>query len=517
VIAVGLACFAVCAWSVARANRLTDARFSTGARTVVTVNADALQLQQAVHRLDPRGRFAMAAVEIDSSSTLLMGVDATRLPAVAAWPGGTTRQSVAAVSRALDPKTVVDVILPNGAMTLSAAVTTSGVASRDLAQLDLKAWLFDPGHGARVVDLGRLRTGRFTYQGAPQAGCPCRLSGVGVLPSTRRVARSGQIHLGLEALSYRDGSGAVRGAQAELTPAAWRSGLTGVRVTASTPGVVFDIPMAAVRADAGPYADNAAASLAGPPSVLPAVAGSQAEQVPGGTLAEQGLDGNTITVRPVVTATALPRLGSSGVFVDLSSLERSQVRPTFGQATEQVWLGPGAPADAVSRLRAGGLQIDDVARSSTLISQAGHTGPALAYDFMLLATIVALLVAAVGTFSVLAAGRRQRATELMALEVTGVRRSLLSRSLAIEAVILALTALFGVAGGAGTAAIVLPSLPQLAAPTDTPLSYALPAGLILAVALGAVLVVMVATALAARGILTSMSPSLLRAAADDVD
>jgi hypothetical protein len=39
----------------------------------------------------------------------------------------------------------------------------------------------------------------------------------------------------------------------------------------------------------------------------------------------------------------------------------------------------------------------------------------------------------------------------------------------------------------------------------------------LAVALGAVLVVLVATALAARGILTSMSPSLLRAAADDVD
>ncbi len=163
------------------------------------------------------------------------------------------------------------------------------------------------------------------------------------------------------------------------------------------------------------------------------------------------------------------------------------------------------------------MQIDAVDRSSTLISQAGHSGPALAYDFMLLATLLALLVAAVGTFSVLAAGGRQRATEMMALEVAGVRRSLLARSLAIEAAILALTALFGVIAGAGTAAIVLPSLPQLAAPTDTPLSYALPVLLILAVAVGAVLVVMVATALAARGILTRMSPSLLRAADDDVD
>ena len=67
---------------------------------------------------------------------------------------------------------------------------------------------------------------------------------------------------------------------------------------------------------------------------------------------------------------------------------------------------------------------------------------------MLLATLVALLVAAVGTFSVLAAGGRERATEMVALEVTGVPRPILVRSLAIEAVVLALTALFGVAAGA---------------------------------------------------------------------
>jgi predicted lysophospholipase L1 biosynthesis ABC-type transport system permease subunit len=205
------------------------------------------------------------------------------------------------------------------------------------------------------------------------------------------------------------------------------------------------------------------------------------------------------------------------VFADLGSLERAQTGPTFLQASEQVWLGPQAPTNAVSRLRAAGLHIDRVQRASVFTSQARHTGPALAYDFMLLATLVALLVAAVGTFSVLAAGGRQRATEMVALEVTGVRRSILVRSLAIEAAILALTALFGVAAGVGSAAIALPSLPQLAAGTDAPLSYALPLALIVAVALGAVLVVALATALAARGILARMSPSLLRTAPDDVD
>ena len=516
VIAVGLACFAVCAWSVARANRLTAATFSTGARTVVTVAADDLQLEQAVNTVDPHGRFAMAAVEINTSSTALIGVDATRLAAVAAWPSGTTHASVAAVGRALTPRTAFKVILADGALGVSAAVSASGAASRDLAHLHLKAWLFDPAHGSRTIDLGSLRPGRSIYHGVSQAGCPCRLTGIGVLPSTKRVPSSGHIRLDLDALTYRTGPGGLASARAVLTPTVWRPSLDGVRVIANTPGVGFDIPMTAVAGDVGPYRGTAAASLVEPPSVLPAIGGSQ-EQFPGGTLAEQGLDGNTITVRRVIAATSLPRIGPAGVFVDLGTLEGIEVGPTLLQASEQVWLGPHAPANAVSRLRAAGLHIDNVQRSSTLVGQAGHSGPALAYDFMLLATLVALLVAAVGTYSVLAAGGRQRATEMMALEVTGVRRPILARSLAIEAGILALTALFGVAAGVASAAIVLPSLPQLAAATDAPLSYALPVLLILAVALGAVLVVMVATALAARGILTSMTPSLLRAADDDVD
>jgi hypothetical protein len=407
-------------------------------------------------------------------------------------------------------------------LAVSATVSASGAARRDLAHLALEAWLFDPVSGTRIVDLGRLRPGSFTYAGAPQAGCPCRLAGIGVLPTAKRVANSGQIHLGLTALTYRPGTGVSRGARPELTAAAWRSTLTGVRVIANPSGVGFDLPMKAVASDVGPYAEGAAASLAGPPPVLPAVGDSRAVALAvdggqDGTLAVQGLDGSNVTVRPVIAATAVPRIGSGGVFADLGSLERAQTGPTFLQASEQVWLGPQAPTNAVSRLRAAGLHIDRVQRASVFTSQARHTGPALAYDFMLLATLVALLVAAVGTFSVLAAGGRQRATEMVALEVTGVRRSILVRSLAIEAAILALTALFGVAAGVGSAAVALPSLPQLAAGTDAPLSYALPLTLIVAVALGAVLVVALATALAARGILGRMSPSLLRTAPDDVD
>jgi putative ABC transport system permease protein len=524
VIAVGLACFAVCAWSVARANRLTAARLAVGARTVVTVTADDRQLEQAVDRADPRGRFAMAAIETHPLGTPLIGVDATRVANVAEWPPGTTHESVGAVSRALTPGRVPGVTLANGALAVSANVSASGLARRELAQLYLAAWLFDPPDGTRIVGLGTLRSGRSTYEGVAQTGCPCRVVGIGVLPSAKRVPSSGQIHLGLNALTYHSGTGAPQSARAELTHAAWRSTTAGVRVIATPSGVGFDIPMTVVAGDSGRYESDSPvmASLADQPSVLPAVAGSGAGSLAvggaqPGTLPVQGLDNYTITVRPAIAAASLPRLGPGGVLVDLGTLQRAQVGPTLAVASKEVWLGPQAPPDAVSRLRTAGLHIDQVQRSSTLISEAEHTGPALAYDFMLLATLVALLVAAVGQFGALAAGGRQRATEMVALEVTGVRRPILARSLGIEAGILALTALFGVPAGAGIAAIVLPSLPQLADATSAPLSYALPAFLILAVALGAVLVVMVATALAARGILTSMSPSLLRAAVDDVD
>ncbi|HEX4437243.1 MAG TPA: FtsX-like permease family protein [Solirubrobacteraceae bacterium] len=523
VIAVALACFAVSAWSVARTNRLTAATFAIGARSVVTVTAHDRRLEQAVDAVDPHGSFAMAAIQVAGPGNPVIGLDANRLAAVAAWPTGTTRESVAAVGRALTSRKSSAVDLPDGTLAVAASVSASGVASQVSARLHVAAWLFNPVAGTFTVDLGRLRTGRFTYEGGAQKPCPCRLVGLGVLSSANTVPSSGEIHLGVDALTYRSGAGAPHAAHAELTPAVWRSSLTGVRVAATGSQVAIDVPMTSVAGDVG-FGGNppVMASVAGAPSVLPAVAGGFADSLAAGsgqygTLSVQGPDGYNISVRPAVVAASLPRIGPSGVIVDLGTLERAQTAPTFSETTEEVWLGPRAPANAISRLRAAGLRIDQVQRSSALVSQAQHTGPALAYDFMLLAMIVALLVAAVGTFSVLAAGGRGRATEMVALEVTGVPRGILARSLAIEAGILALTALFGVAAGAGSAAIALPSLPQLATATDAPLSYALPVSLLLAAAAGAVLVVMAATALAARGILANMSPTLLRTAADDVD
>ena len=213
VIAVALACFAVSAWSVARANRLTAATFSIGARTVVTVTADDRPLDQAVDAVDPHGRFAMAAIQVSGPGTPLIGVDATRLAAVAAWPGGTTHESVAAVSRALTPRT--------GSRGQSRQRRVGGFGQR----VGLRGGESGSGAprtsrpGCSIRWTGRSPStsagcvsGRSIYRGVAQTNCPCRLVGLGVLPSAKRVPSSGQIHLGVNALTYRSGRGVPQSA-----------------------------------------------------------------------------------------------------------------------------------------------------------------------------------------------------------------------------------------------------------------------------------------------------------------
>ncbi len=299
--------------------------------------------------------------------------------------------------------------------------------------------------------------------------------------------------------------------------------MTGVRVNATGSEVGIDIPMTAVTGEIGLGGiPPMMVSLAGEPSVIPAVTGSFAASLAvgagqHGALPVQGLDAYNITVRPAVAAASLPRIGSSGVIVDLAALEHAQTGPTSPYTSEEVWLGPGAPANAVSRLRAAGLHIEGVERSSTLTHQAEHTGPALAYDFMLLATLVALLVAAVGTFSVLAAGGRGRAAEMS--RAGSHRRAARNPH-----------ALAGDRGRDPCADRALrggcrrgqrrrrAAVPASARRADRRASVLCAAGRAPPCRSGgAMLVVMLATALAARGILTSMSPTLLRNAADDVD
>jgi putative ABC transport system permease protein len=236
---------------------------------------------------------------------------------------------------------------------------------------------------------------------------------------------------------------------------------------------------------------------------------------PGGQVPAEGLDGNTLNLADAVTASALPRVGADAVMVDLGLLQRFQVSPSIPAATDQVWLGPSAPADALARLEAAGLRVESVQRASALLSRMQRSGQALADDFLLVATVAALLVAAASTLGALGGTLRQRATEFTSLRVAGVKRGTLARCLALETGVLALTALFGAAAGVVAALLALPSLPELASAPAIPLDYGLPGALVATVSAAVIVVVILAGAGVAAGVLGRMSPSLLRTAPND--
>jgi hypothetical protein len=145
-----------------------------------------------------------------------------------------------------------------------------------------------------------------------------------------------------------------------------------------------------------------------------------------------------------------------------------------------------------------------------------RSGPALADDFLLLATIAAPLVAAASTRGARAPTTRERATELVSLEVAGVPRPVLVRSLGIESAILLLTALCGVGVGALAAVMAVPSLPELTSASFAPLRYGLPGGVIAAVFVAVVAAVSLAAGAVTAVLVRRMSPLLLRTVPDDV-
>jgi putative ABC transport system permease protein len=519
IIALGLACFASAAWSVSRSNRVAVAGFGVGSNEVVTVTPHGPSLEQAVDRVDPRGRFAMAAVEVTTPSSTLLAVDASRLPAVASWPRGISGSTISATSRELDQPTLAEVILPGAPIRVSATTTGTSEAAAGLGSFDLSLWVFNPQSGTTTLNLGPLHAGAWIYRASPGFLCPsgCRLAGLAVAVGRGRTPPgAGAIHISVTRVATRSPSGAWATVPADLLPHGWLPRSPGVQA-AFVPGsgLAVTIPVSVIGSYNGPLA-----SPNDRPAVLPGAVTSTVESLNGGAtprapVPSQGLDGNTLNVSPVVTASALPRVGTNAVMVDLDLLSRFQESETTPYTSDEVWLGPAAPRDALARLEAAGLRVDTVQTASAAVKQFDRSGPALADDFLLVATIVALLAAAASVLGALGATTRQRATELTALEIGGIHRRVLARSLAIESLVLAATALFGVAAGVLAAVMAIPSLPELGTPAVIPLQYGLPGGLLAIVSAAAVLAVLLATATVALILLRRMSPLLLRSAPND--
>ncbi|MEV4655990.1 FtsX-like permease family protein [Micromonospora sp. NPDC049301] len=131
-----------------------------------------------------------------------------------------------------------------------------------------------------------------------------------------------------------------------------------------------------------------------------------------------GIDGTPTQASVEGLADRLPRLGGSGMIVDLEYADRLAVAGQTG--VKEVWLTPTAPADTLDRLRAQGLVIRYDRRIASVRQGFDQQGAALALRFNLFAALAGVLIGAAGLITAAAAEQRNRVAMLVALRRQGL-------------------------------------------------------------------------------------------------
>lgn len=442
-VAGGLAAFTLSTAEVAARSRAQEAQLQVGAARVADVApVTRTGLLTAVHRVDPEGRWAMAVSSLATQGgPPALAVDTGRLARVANWPGPLP---AAAVAARLRPPLPAPLVVRGHVLSIDieTSMRTRGSAPELEASVAPLA-----GGSPQAVRWGALRAGRHTYRAEVQ-GCAagCRLVGMEIK------------HPGGEALTLRvvlrelrqDAAPAVA-----VAPDRWR-----LRVPAPKEGYP--------RATLSQQPDGERVDLdsrdgfvdgrmlpADLPYPLPVFGAS----VPGGLLV--GVSNDPLPVRSVGTARVLPRLGAGGILLDMAYADALAPGEGLGDQA-QVWLGTGAPHDALDRLRAAGLALGEPRDVDGQRRYLDGQGPATALRFHLFAATLALLIALVTVALVVSVDVRLGGDDLRALAIQGVPARVLRRAARGGYLALAgLGVLLGALAGLLAFRVAVPYLPMI--------------------------------------------------------
>ena len=466
-IATGLACFAVTGWAAAGINRTVRADFVLGAAKVLTVDVpNSVNIEKAVDRADPTGRYAMAVMLSSIPSQKLLAVQVSRLQRVAYWPQDVSSTSEARIVRWLTPHLQPAMYLTGAEV--RATVTLDGTPN---PPPDLVFNLVNSGGHQGVADFGFLRPGTHTYMTPLPAACSggCHVLNLEPLwnPSQsgpQQVSYS----LSLAGLDERSGStGGWRPATSRLAdPRYWTPSAPGVAVSATTDQ---GSPALKLRVEDSVNDTNPPGVVPGAlPATIPGVV-TRANSVSDPRDASiEDFDGSSLNLDVPYQVSDLPQLGQVGFLVDLQTAIRGESAPP-SQTVTQVWLAPGAPPSIARSLAAQGVRVTSVRTPGPDIRAMNHGGLALAYLFFLFAAgAAAVLAIGAAVFSVFMTSRR-RAFELAVLRAIGISRATLLRSLLGEQLlVLGPGVVLGLGAGLLGALMALPSVPEFANPGGGP-------------------------------------------------
>ena len=390
--ATSVVMFAVGSYALASVNRSRVADFVTGAYRVVDVTPPlGANFLADVRAADPSGKQAMAVAYDYAENGELLAVDSKRFARIASWPSGLTEQSAASVIRRVEVSLPPPVTFAgaNLRMTLDMPDKTPAI----LAAVDV---LNEAYIGQYYQYFGPLVRGTHTYVIPLQGDCvgACRLEGLdfSYLHSSNYGAHNVMIRLVSMSIDSPRSAWKPVAFGARVRDS-WTPASAGVSVESfagGVPGIVFKIPPEYLIS-------GVAASPAFLPGALPAFETTQLVSVNppslSGDFPYEGLDGGSVTLKDVTTVPALPEIGGDGALVDLNVAQLAETeQPIF--TYYQVWLSRSAKPEVLDRLRHDGFQIGASSSASQRLAALNHTGLALAYDLSLIATPIAVLLAA---------------------------------------------------------------------------------------------------------------------------
>jgi hypothetical protein len=405
-VSTAMLAFVAAGMDVAATARADRARIVTGAQTVLTVDgADVRGLLHATRQVDPTGGWAMAVmtpVQTYPDAPKVLAVDTTRLAAVGAWRDGFGAGAGSVAAKLMPPPAQP---LRFDGRQIELDIETFPGASSGTDKVDLTVTLAPLAGGdvitVSVPDLAPGRAvRRLTVVGCAQG---CRLTAL-TLGTTRRDS----VRLLVHAIRQLDPPGDVVPPAVLTDRHRWR-GPDGV--VPSPLGQALQISATQTAFSSG---ESTVASVDAPVPVPVAATGGLAAS---GSL--ESLDGSPVPATVVAPVAMLPRLGASGVLVDLEYLERTDLfAPRRDQA--EVWLGPAAPADAADRLRKAGLAVSRATGVAANLRALGRQGTTLALQFHLAAALFGVALALGGLGLVATVDRRRRAVDLSALRRQGL-------------------------------------------------------------------------------------------------
>ncbi|MEV4538075.1 hypothetical protein AB0J82_30265 [Asanoa sp. NPDC049518] len=415
VLGAALLCFTVFAVDAGHTARAERANIEVGAARVFDVNpVSGGRLRAAVRAADGEGRWAMAAVIMPAtgSGPPTVAADTERLSTVA-WPGSVPADLL---SR-LRPPVAPSIPVTGNRVQVDATVEmpTFDPARdkfREGREPELRIIVQPPGEGERSVALGDIQLGRHGYTGnLPECGSGCRLVALEVEPVPTAV------HLTVHEITQLQPDQVVAGAGVLDDPARWRA-TTEDRSTSTAPKLAAG--GGKVTVEMAPSDAPQRLIVADVTEVLPilrTVSATARETDTGWAVASPGRT-EPAPATAIGALPTLPGVGASGLLVDLDYLDRAA--PMGEGAAPQVWIGPDAPADAVSRLADAGLIVLGETAAADQAEYEDRAGAALAARYELVTAGFAVLLVLLGLGLVAAVERADRSARGRVLRAQGV-------------------------------------------------------------------------------------------------